>query len=192
VNSKLARPVLVLNKFYMALDVVTARRAIVLLYIDHAEVIEISGGRYETFGFGGWLEKSTRASADNAIHTVSLSIEVPMVVRLKECGRLPQRKVALTRKNVLMRDNHRCQYCGRRLPPSQLSLDHVIPLSRGGRESWTNIVCACFECNSRKGGRNPSEVGMKLRNAPRTPDFNQAIRSKLPPDRPDIWNRFLS
>ena len=191
-NAKLSRPVLVLNKFYMALDVVTARRAVVLLYIDHAEVIEISGGRYETFGFGGWLDKSLHAPEENAIRSVSIQIEVPMVIRLTECGRLPKRKVALTRKNVLMRDNHRCQYCGRRLPPSQLSLDHVIPLSRGGRESWTNIVCACFECNSHKGGRMPGEVGMKLRKDPRTPDFNQAIRSKLPPDRPDIWNRFLS
>lgn len=191
-NAKLDSPVLVLNKFYMALDVVSARRAIVLLYIDHAEVIEISGGRYETYGFDGWVERSARRPSPNSIKTVSLSIEIPMVVRLRSCGRLAQCKVALTRKNILMRDNYRCQYCGKRLAPAELSLDHVIPLSRGGRETWTNIVCSCFECNSTKGELAPKEVGMQLNKPPRTPDFNQAIRSKLPPDRPDIWNRFLS
>lgn len=188
---KLDKPVLVLNRYYMAIDVATVRRTIILLYVDHAEVIEVAGGRYETLDFQQWLERSRSAPRERVIRTVSFSIAIPMVIRLKICGRLPQRKVSLTRKNILIRDNYICQYCGRKFPPSRLSLDHVVPVSRGGDQTWTNVVCACFECNGRKGGGRPEDVGMKLRKPPRTPDFNQAIRSKLPPDRPDIWKRFF-
>ena len=188
----LNKPILVLNRFYMAIDVATVRRAITLLYIQHAEIIEVSGGRYEAYDFEQWLERSKSSPSDAVIRTVSFSIAVPMIMRLMICSRLPQRKVPLTRKNVLIRDNYRCQYCGGKFHPSRLSLDHVVPLSRGGGQTWTNVVCACVECNGRKGERRPADAGMMLRTTPRTPGFTQSIRAKLPPDRPDIWKRFLS
>ncbi len=191
-SNKLDKPVLVLNRFYMAIDITTARRALVLMYVNHAETVEVSGGKYDSFDFERWLEHSENAPADSVIQTVSLRIAVPFIIRLYSCSRMPRRKVPLTRKNILIRDGYRCQYCGRTLPPSHLSLDHVIPVSKGGKQTWTNVVCACFDCNGRKGRHSPQEAGMTLRSRPRTPDFTQAIRSKLPPDKPDIWKRFLS
>ena len=191
-SAKLEKSVLVLNRFYMAIDVATVRRAITLLYVQHAEIIEVSGGRYETHNFEQWLERSKDFPADAVIRTVSFSIAVPMIMRMVACSRLPQRRVPLTRKNVLIRDNYRCQYCGERFHPSRLSLDHVVPLSKGGGQAWTNVVCACVECNGKKGERSLTDAGMMLRTKPRTPNFTQSIRAKLPSDRLDIWKRFLS
>ncbi len=189
-TSKLDRAVLVLNRYNMALGMIPVRRAIVLLYVNRAEVLDVEGGGYSTYSFWEWVKVSS-SDGDDAVHAVSFSVKLPSVIRLLFCDRLPDHRVPLTRRNVFLRDGYRCQYCGRKLPPSMLSIDHVVPLSRGGRETWTNVVCACLACNSRKGGRTPEEVSMKLLKPPRTPSFLQTIRSRFPERIPEVWAPFL-
>ena len=99
---------------------------------------------------------------DDWLRSVNFEIQVPRVIRLLVFDRLPKQKLHLNRRNVLARDGHVCQYCGRHFPTHLLSIDHVVPRSRGGETTWENVVCACLTCNVRKGGRTPREAHMKL------------------------------
>jgi 5-methylcytosine-specific restriction endonuclease McrA len=188
--------VLVLNKFYMAVHVIPVRRAFCLLFKDLAEVITLDDGRYTSFDFQSWREVSeARASFkgpdDEFIRTVHFEIQVPRVIRLLGYDRLPRQKVKFNRRNIFARDGNRCQYCGRRFATSELSLDHVLPRSRGGQANWMNIVCACLKCNVRKGGRTPWEAGMKLIREPEQPRTSPALSLKLSHRRYKSWKTFL-
>jgi len=99
--------------------------------------------------------------------------------------------VKLNRRNIYARDASRCQYCGRAFSTRELTLDHVIPRVQGGENSWTNLVCACVRCNARKGGRTPSQAGMKLVRTPRQPKRNPAITIRLGSPRYQSWKAFL-
>ncbi len=122
------------------------------------------------------------------IRTVSKSYPWPSVIKLKDYIRIPYKKIILTRKNILKRDGHRCAYCGRGDLP--LTVDHVIPKSRGGTDTWENLVAACLPCNNRKGDRTPEEAGMKLRIKPYTPNHILFIKSAA--GRIDkAWKPFL-
>jgi 5-methylcytosine-specific restriction endonuclease McrA len=116
---------------------------------------------------------------------------VPRVIRLYECGSMPKHEVKFTKRNVLVRDNHRCQYCGKKYAASKLTVDHVVPRSRAGRSNWTNVVTACMDCNTRKGGRLPWEVGMKLMRQPVIPRKNPVILDKVTQVRYKIWLSFV-
>ena len=131
--------VLVLNQNYEPMSVCSARRAVILLYLDKAEMIERN---------------------HELIHSVSQTMPLPSIVRLSRFVRVPRKRVLLNRKNILKRDQHQCQYCGRR--ESQLTVDHVMPRVRGGKDTWENLVCACMRCNTKKGNRTPHEAGMTL------------------------------
>ncbi|MGK9475896.1 HNH endonuclease [Melioribacter sp. OK-6-Me] len=122
------------------------------------------------------------------IRTVSKSYPWPSVIKLKDYIRVPYKKIILTRKNILKRDGHRCAYCGRGDLP--LTVDHVIPKSRGGTDTWENLVAACLPCNNRKGDRTPEEAGLKLRIKPYTPNHILFIKSAA--GRIDnAWKPFL-
>ena len=156
----LSASVLVLNRFFMAVRVVNIRRAFVLLYKRVAEVVAVEDGSFATYDFHTWTELSQykklfEPAQHEWIHTVRLEIAVPRVIRLLGFDRIPRREVKFNRRNLFARDGNRCQYCGKRFPTSELSLDHVIPKSRGGKMTWDNVVCACVACNVRKGGRTP-------------------------------------
>ena len=99
---------------------------------------------------------------DEVVLTPSMAIRIPRVVALKDFDRLPRQDVKFSRHNIYLRDGNRCQYCGHKFSSSELSLDHVIPLSRGGSSTWENVVCACLSCNVRKGNRTPHEASMRL------------------------------
>jgi 5-methylcytosine-specific restriction endonuclease McrA len=101
------------------------------------------------------------------LHSVRLAMRVPSVIRLLEYRRIPHQSRALSRKNILLRDRNTCQYCGEVLSSTELTLDHVIPRSRGGSSTWENLVACCHDCNHRKGSRLPAETGMKLLREPR-------------------------
>ena len=176
VPSALDASVLVLNKFYMAMHIIPVRRAFCLLFKDLAEVITLDDGRYNAYNFNSWREVSEARSAfrgpdDEFVRTVHFEIQVPRVIRLLAFDRLPKAKVKFNRRNFFARDGNRCQYCGKRFPGSErnLSLDHVLPRSRGGQATWENIVCACVRCNVRKGGRTPAEAGIRLIHEPARP-----------------------
>ena len=189
----LSTNVLVLNKFYTALRVISARRAFIFLAKDSAEVIHKSHGRFEACRFDHWIEESRingRSSTDY-VHTPSLQIMVPRVIRLLEYGRIPRRELKFNRKNILVRDNYQCQYCGKKYPLGSMTIDHIIPRSRGGTTEWTNAVSCCKKCNSKKGGRMPKEAGMKLISKPQVPKFNHTISRMLDDKRYELWKDFI-
>ena len=142
---RLHRPVLVLNASYEPINICAARRALVLI---------LKGV----------------ASAEEHIPTMMYSrrtcLPLPSVIRLLEYRRIPHQTRALSRKNIMMRDRYVCQYCHQVFNSADLTLDHVIPRSRGGETTWENLVASCNPCNNRKGNRTPEESGMRLLRLP--------------------------
>ncbi|MFZ5979099.1 MAG: HNH endonuclease [Candidatus Zixiibacteriota bacterium] len=167
-NSVINRNVLLLNENYEPLTVCSARRAIILLFQGKAEMIE---------------------TADSLkVHTVTRSFDLPSVVRLWQYRKVPYKKIMLTRKNVLARDGHRCQYCGTVRGP--MTVDHVIPKMKNGGDSWENMVCACVKCNNKKGDRTPEKAGMKLIRQPKRPTFITFIQRYIG-DANERWRQYL-
>jgi len=187
--------VLVLNKYYMAVHITDVKRAFCLLFKDLAEVITYQDDTYLSYNFESWVEVSQlrdRWPADgDFVHTISCAIRVPRIIRLLFYDRLPRQTVKLNRRNIFARDENRCQYCGRRFPTSELSIDHVTPRSRGGRSVWDNLVCACVACNVKKGGRLPLEVGMHLIRKPIRPARSPVLHLKLGNPKYQSWKTFL-
>ena len=189
--------VLVLNRLYVAVSVVSVKRAFALLCKAMAEVIYVDDGRPEAYDFESWLELSQMKEAwtedghGEWISTVSFDVRVPRIVRLLGFDRLPRQRVKLNRRNVFARDENRCQYCGKRFSTSELSLDHVSPRSRGGVSSWRNLVCACTRCNKKKGGRTPLEAKMRLIRRPVEPRRSPVLRLKLRSPKYVSWRAFL-
>ncbi len=194
--SPLSASVLVLNRFYMAVHVVNVRRAMCLLFRELAEVIHIEEGQYANYDFSSWREISELRSSfkqphDDWITTINFQLRVPRVIRLLSFDRVPKTSLRFNRRNLFARDGNRCQYCGKGFPTSELSLDHVMPRSRGGDTSWENIVCACVACNVRKGGRTPQEAHMKLIRPPVKPKRSPLLAVKLGNPKYESWKTFL-
>ena len=158
---------LVLNHDYRALTVCNVRRAIVLVHLNKADLVE--------------------SIPDVFFRSPSIQLPCPSIVRLRGYVRVPYRNIMLARKNILRRDGHRCQYCGRR---ESLTIDHVLPKSRGGKDRWTNLVAACIECNNRKGNRTPEEANMKLRRKPFRPSHVMFIRDYVG-SLEEAWKPYL-
>jgi 5-methylcytosine-specific restriction endonuclease McrA len=187
---------LVLNRSYLAVHVVNVRRAFALLFRDLAEVIHIEDGQYANYNFESWREISElRASFkepdDDWIRAVNFEIQVPRVIRLLFYERLPKQTIRFNRRNIFARDGNHCQYCGKRFPTHELSLDHVVPRSRGGETTWENIVCACLRCNVKKGGRTPQEANMRLVRPPHKPKRSPQLTVKLGNPKYQSWKSFL-
>ena len=199
-SSNLNGSVLVLNRFYMAVHVVSVRRAMVLLYRDLAEVINVEGGQYFNYDFSAWLDISSFRNADpefacektDWIRSVNFSLMVPRILRLNFYDKVQRLTLRFNRRNLFARDNNTCQYCGKSFSLSQLSFDHVIPKSRGGKTTWENVVCCCLKCNGKKGDSKPAEAGMKLIRKPVRPRQNPLLSVKLDNPKYEIWRTFLS
>jgi 5-methylcytosine-specific restriction endonuclease McrA len=151
----------------MAIRVIEAKRAFSLLFRQLAEVVAFEEGSYYNYNFENWcevsrLKRSFEPDMHDWVSTVNFYIAVPKIIRLLFYDRLPRNEVKFNRRNLFARDRNSCQYCGKKFPTSELSLDHVIPRSLGGKSTWDNIVCACTDCNVRKGGRLPKQAGMSL------------------------------
>lgn len=188
--------VLVLNKHYMAIRVVGAKRAFSLLCRDLAEVVSFERGSYANYDFPSWCEVSQfrrqfEPNGHDWVATVKFDVAVPRIIRLLFYDRLPRSEVKFNRRNIFARDGNRCQYCGKRFPMSELSLDHVVPRSVGGGATWENIVCACMRCNVKKGGRTPRQARMALIQKPIRPKRNPLIHFHLGHDRYRSWKQFL-
>lgn len=166
-GSVINRSVLMLNQNYEPLTVCSARRAIVLMFQGKAEMIE---------------------TADSLqIHTVDSAYDCPSVVRLWRYRKVPFKRIMLTRKNVIVRDRHRCQYCNHSKGP--MTVDHIIPKTEGGGDTWENLVCACSRCNNKKGDRTPEEAGMRLLRRPRRPTLITFIQQNI--SVADRWRPYL-
>lgn len=138
--------VLVLNQDYQPLSVCSVQRSVKLLFLEKAELLHDDPGR--------------------KIRTTSEDYTYPSVIRLRSYIRLPYTKIVLSRRNIMRRDKNTCQYCGSK---SGLTLDHILPKSRGGGDSWENLITACNVCNVKKGNRTPDEAKMPLRGKPYRP-----------------------
>ena len=188
--------VLLLNRLYMALRVVSVKRAMTLVYRDLAEVVSVEDGKYLSYDFDDWLEVSAaRATFEphehDWIRTVRFQIAVPRIVRLLVYEKLPRVGIKLNRRNLFARDQNHCQYCGHRFASSDLSIDHVVPRSQGGVTSWENVVCACTRCNVKKGGRTPQEASMQLITEPIRPRRSPILTVKLSDAKYASWKQFL-
>jgi len=192
--------VLVLNKFFAAVHIVNAKRAFAMLCKESAEVVSIDDGQYNSYDFTSWVDvsafKAEYGLSDDdpyeSIKTFSLEVRVPKIIRLVVYDKLPKATIKFNRKNIFARDKSRCQYCGKKVPTSELSLDHVIPRTQGGTSNWKNIVCACTNCNKHKGGRRPEEAGMKLICKPVKPNHCPLIQLKLGSNKYNSWKQFLN
>ena len=189
--------VLVLNRLYVAIHIINVRRAFSLLARSLAEVIGTEGeDQFVGYDFASWQEVSEykrqfEAHRHDWVRTVRNEIAAPRVIRLLRYDRIPKMSVQLNRRNIYARDKNRCQYCGRHLPTSELSLDHVVPRSRGGENSWENIVCCCVRCNVRKGGRTPREARIRLIRKPVRPRRPPLLDLRSRDRRYECWQAFI-
>lgn len=166
--------VLLVNATYEPFKVVSWQKAIQLLFQDKVEVLE---------------------EYDRQIRTVSLQIKLPAVIRLRRYVPVIKKRtlIRFSRANIFLRDQHSCQYCGRKRAKHELTLDHITPVVQGGAKSWENIVTACIQCNQKKGGRTPHEAGMKLISKPTAPNWlpSLSVRYDLN-SAPEHWKVYLS
>lgn len=184
----LTLPVLLLNRHFSPVSVATVRRAFVLLYGGAARAVDDTG---ETHDFDAWLRVPVR-SLDTGLPIIGSEVRVPRVLHLQRYDRAPRVAVRLTRRNLMIRDQFQCQYCGRRPSVRELNVDHVVPRSRGGQDSWENLVVSCRTCNLRKGRRTPAEAGMALLSTPHHPRWSTATQIRLVMREPIAeWQPFL-
>lgn len=162
---------LMLDQGYAPLKVIPWQRAIRLLTLGKVEVVE---------------------EYDSEVRTTFLAIKVPAVVRLLRAFRRPKKPVKFSRVNIYGRDGYRCQYCGDKRPMDDLTYDHVLPRSRGGRTTWTNIVTCCSPCNLKKADRTPAEAGMKLLREPKQPIEAPVVMVAISRESaPAAWRDYL-
>ena len=159
--------VLVLNQDYSALTVCSVERAVVLMHLQKVHLVEAADGRQ--------------------IRSPSVEMPWPSIVRLKQYANVPYKRVMLSRKIVLKRDQNTCHYCGAQ---TNLTIDHVVPKSRGGRDTWENLVAACVTCNNQKGDSTPDEAGMELARRPFRPSYVMFLRD-FAGEIEDTWKPYL-
>jgi len=159
--------VLVLNNDSSPLMVCSVERAFILVYLNKSEMVKSANG-YK-------------------IHSITKSFPMPSVIRLNRYVNAPYKGVNLTRQNIFKRDNNECQYCGTR---RELTIDHVIPKARGGKDTWTNLVTACKRCNAKKGDYTPEEANMPLRHKPVKPSYSIFLKDQT--GSHNEWEEFLS
>lgn len=183
-NSK----VLVLNRSYLPVHVTSVKRGFALLYQGVARAVD---EQYRTFDFDSWRDLACEVHHER-VGVIGGAVRVPRVLLLIAYERVPKRHVRFSRFNIYARDGNTCQYCGRRLPRTELNLDHVKPRSRGGLSTWENVVCSCHTCNRRKGGRTPEEAGMLLIRRPQRPQWTPFSTEMFSLRRYREWMPFLT
>ncbi len=159
--------VLVLNQDYQPLSVCSVQRSVKLLFLEKAELLH--------------------DDPERCLRTIDDEFSYPSVIRLRSYIRLPYTRIVLSRRNIMKRDNHTCQYCGRK---SDLTLDHVQPRSRNGKDTWENLVTACDKCNVKKGNRTPKEAEMPLKTKPYRPIHITFFQNLLGGVQED-WRQYL-
>lgn len=182
--------VLVLNKNWQAINIRTPADAFCQMATNVATALDIDGENIRPVGWGEWIGLPIREQ-DHAIRTVRGAIRVPTVIVAMNFARVPKKRPKLCAKSIRERDGNRCQYTGKLLRPEEGSLDHILPRSRGGADSWENLVWSDKEVNARKGSRLPQEAGLRLLSVPRAP--RELPVTALIRNAPGIadWNLFV-
>jgi 5-methylcytosine-specific restriction endonuclease McrA len=186
----LSRPTLVLNRSWLPIHVTTVVRALVMLWNDSAKVADPED--YRLYPWDEWMALAP-PEAGPCIRTARVRLRVPEVIALQHYDRVPLAAVTFSRRNVAKRDHHTCQYCGAQPGVDELTVDHVVPRSRGGESNWTNCVAACLSCNARKADRTPDQAGMRLRKSPARPEWKPLYAVHGPDHAPPVesWKQFL-
>lgn len=162
---------LLLTQGYEPIKIISWQRAMTLLTLDKVDVVE---------------------EYDLEIRGTSMILNVPAVVRLRKAFRRFAKPVKFSRVNIYARDEYRCQYCGRKCSIDELTYDHVVPRSRGGRTSWDNIVSCCYVCNAKKANRTPAEAKMLLRTTPIRPAWIPSVQIRVSNKSvPDAWRDYV-
>jgi 5-methylcytosine-specific restriction endonuclease McrA len=189
----LDRSVLVLNKSWVPIAITTVKRGFSLVFQAHASIIHPE--TYEMHSFESWLEGNAMPADAHVpegeawLRTTALLIRIPEVLALGRYNGVPRRELAYNRRNVYRRDNFQCQYCGARPGLKHLSIDHVVPVSKGGDTNWENCVVSCVRCNTRKGNRTPEQANMPLLTEPQRPTWNDGVAAGE--RAPESWGRFI-
>jgi 5-methylcytosine-specific restriction endonuclease McrA len=160
--------VLVLNQSYEPLSICSIKKAIILLVLSKAEIVSIRNNKF--------------------VRSVNCKFPCPSIIKLMTYIKIPYKSVELTRKNIIKRDSGRCQYCGNK--SVELTIDHVLPKSRGGSDTWENLTTACMRCNNRKGNKTPEEAGMSLLNKPKKPNHIMFMKQHVG-KLEEAWKPFL-
>ena len=184
--------VLVLNKNFYAIHITNWRRALSLVYLDHARVVD---QEYRTYSFSDWqaLSKIIENHPAGFVHTPTFRIAIPEVITLRIYDSIPESEIKFTRRNIYEHYGYRCCYCGNKFHTNDLNLEHIIPKSRGGHSSWNNVVTSCIPCNITKGDQLPEEAGMKLLIHPSKPRWKgaQSLVLHSPFKMKASWQRFI-
>ena len=185
----LADKVLVLNKSWHPINVTTVREALTQVYTGDARIV---GPDYQTFEFESWRDAADYAKEiTKYIHGASWKILVPEIIVLNDYTGINKRQVKFSRRNIFERDDYTCQYCRNRFKRQDLTIDHVLPKSRGGTSRWENVALACLSCNSKKDDHTPKEAGMMLRKRPKQPRWEDIKLKGLVGPMPSSWEDFL-
>jgi len=156
--------VLVLNATLAPINICSWRRAMLLLFKEKAESVE------------------------NSANLINQKFVLPLIIKLRKYVPVPYSGIVLSRKNIFLRDNYTCQYCGKN---GNLTIDHIIPKSKGGEDSWRNTVVCCVRCNNKKGDRSPEEAGLKLLRMPYKPPSMLYLHMTRMSNVPPIWNDYF-
>jgi len=192
--SALNAPILVLDKNYQPCKICPARDILPLVCVDKAKILDRD---FQIHDLENWIIYSElyiqeTGDMDNiVVRSPSIRLLVPEVIILTDYIRNPNKdkKVRFSRQSVFKRDSYTCQYCAKKLSRKDLTIDHVVPRSRGGLTNFKNIVAACFKCNTKKANRTPEEAQMPLRTKPTIPNWRnemESLRGKNP-----LWEKLL-
>ena len=186
--------VLVLNRSWLAVHVTPVKRALCLLYQGQAQVVHPS--TYALHDFDEWVvlwnESDTGGETNGKyVHTPNMRVRVPDVILLTFFNGFIRHEVRFSRHSIFERDKNTCQYCGKRFTRNKLTIDHVTPQSRGGDDSWENLVVACLACNVSKADRTPEEALMPLLRKPKKPAWMPALSSRAREEQMDVWAQFV-
>ena len=182
----LTRAALVLNRSWMPIHVTSVRRALCMVVRAVARVV--AADTLATYNFGEWVNLLDPPTVQ-FVRSPTLKVPVPEVIVLVAYDKVPCHEAPFTRRNLFLRDDFTCQYCGSRCSSDRLSVDHVTPRSRGGSTTWENCVLACVHCNARKADRTLKEAGLKLLRQPMRPRWTPYLNLR-PSQRLESWLRF--
>jgi 5-methylcytosine-specific restriction endonuclease McrA len=187
VSAVLQRPTLMLNRNWQPVGVATVSRSLVMVWNGTARVVDPED--YQLYTWADWAALQP-AEDEVVIKTVRSQLRVPEVIALTRYDRVPNNTVTFSRRNIFKRDRFTCQYCGCQPGKEELTIDHVLPRSRGGVSTWENCVLACVDCNSRKADQLPHEARMPLIKHPERPRWRPSYATRG--ERFRSWAKFLS
>jgi len=185
---------LVLNKLYIPIHIVSWKRSVSLLYQEIARSLDQD---LIPYSYEDWVVYSNLPGFDETyykfVQSSSVRLAIPDILVLRDYKLIPKRDIKFTRENVFHRDNQKCAYCGRKFKMSDLTIDHIVPKSKGGNNSWKNTISSCKSCNNKKADRTPKEAGMRLLFQPTEPRWVDSFSkiTKNPNIRP-TWLKFLN